>query len=118
MSAWLLGAAPIPRVQDTPQASRPSVLDAVYTSAQARRGQAQFEEHCAACHRSDLGGIAGPALKGDRFLDQWREFPLNVLVNDMRTQMPQRDGGLPRTFIPISPRTCSKRTGFPRASES
>jgi mono/diheme cytochrome c family protein len=83
-------------VQDIPQASRPSVLDAVYTSAQARRGQAQFGEHCAACHRSDLGGIAGPALKGDRFLDQWREFPLDVLVNDMRREMPQRNpGGLP-----------------------
>jgi S-disulfanyl-L-cysteine oxidoreductase SoxD len=70
-----------------------SVLDGVYTPAQARRGQAQFEQHCAACHRNDLGGIAGPALKGDRFLDQWREFPLDVLVNDMGTQMPLRNPG-------------------------
>jgi mono/diheme cytochrome c family protein len=71
----------------------PSVLDGVYTSAQARRGQAQFEQHCASCHRQDLGGLAGPSLKGDRFLDQWREFPLEVLVNDMRAQMPQRNPG-------------------------
>ena len=81
--------------QVTPKAN-PSVLDGVYTSAQARRGQEQFEQHCASCHRSDLGGINGPALKGDRFLDQWREFPLEVLLNDMRMQMPQRNpGGLP-----------------------
>src|SRR4051794_33235434 len=71
----------------------PSVLDGVYTPAQARRGQAQFEQNCAGCHRQDLGGILGPALKGERFLDQWREFPLEVLVNDMRAQMPQRSPG-------------------------
>jgi mono/diheme cytochrome c family protein len=77
----------------SPQSTGPSVLDRVYTSAQARRGQQQFEQHCATCHRQDLGGLAGPALKGDRFLDQWREFPLEVLVNDMRAQMPQRNPG-------------------------
>jgi hypothetical protein len=72
------------------------VLDGVYTSAQARRGQDQFEQHCAACHRGDLGGRSGPALKGDRFLDHWREFPVEVLVNDMRRQMPAGNpGGLP-----------------------
>ena len=72
--------------------------------AQARRGQEQFEEHCASCHRQDLGGIAGPALKGDRFLDQWREFPLEVLVNDMASQMPLRNPGAlpPGTYVDIA----------------
>jgi mono/diheme cytochrome c family protein len=94
MSAWLVGVlSASERTQDTPNGTRPSVLDGVYTSQQARRGQEQFEQHCATCHRRDLGGISGPALKGDRFLDQWREFPLEVLVNDMRTQMPQRNPG-------------------------
>jgi mono/diheme cytochrome c family protein len=80
----------------TPAKPAPSVLDGVFTPAQARRGQEQFERHCATCHRQDLLGIAGPALKGDRFLDQWREFPLEVLLKDMQTQMPLRDpGGLP-----------------------
>lgn len=69
------------------------MLDGVYTSAQARRGQEQFEQHCAACHRADLGGQSGPALKGDRFLDHWREFPVDVLVNDMRRQMPATNPG-------------------------
>jgi mono/diheme cytochrome c family protein len=86
------------------QSARPTVLDGVYTSAQARRGQEQFEQHCATCHRRDLGGASGPALRGDRFLDQWREFPLEVLLNDMRSQMPLRNpGGLPAsTYLDIS----------------
>ncbi|MGH9219024.1 MAG: c-type cytochrome, partial [Vicinamibacterales bacterium] len=82
--------------QATPKVA--TVLDGVYTSAQARRGQEQFEQQCVSCHRQDLGGVSGPALKGDRFLDQWREFPLAVLLNDIASQMPLRSpGGLPRT---------------------
>src|SRR4051812_34309558 len=91
--AGLLSASVVVLTAQAPPNVGPSVLDGVYTSAQARRGQAQFEQHCAMCHRQDLGGLAGPALKGDRFLDQWREFPLEVLINDMRAQMPQRSPG-------------------------
>jgi mono/diheme cytochrome c family protein len=94
VSAWISGVLPAPvRAQQEPKAIGPSVLDGVYTSAQARRGQEQFEGHCASCHRRDLGGIAGPALKGERFLDHWREFPLEVLINDMGSQMPLRSPG-------------------------
>jgi mono/diheme cytochrome c family protein len=103
--AWIVGVVPMTvRAQETGKGIGPSVLDGVYTSAQARRGQAQFEDHCASCHRRDLGGIAGPALKGDRFLDQWREFPLEVLVNDMAAQMPLRNpGALPAsTYVDIA----------------
>jgi hypothetical protein len=84
------------RGQETQRAIGRSVLDGVYTSAQARRGEAQFQQHCASCHRRDLGGFSGPPLKGDRFLDQWREFPLEVLFDVVRTQMPMGNpGGLP-----------------------
>src|SRR5215207_5970058 len=94
LSAAFLGTLFAPaRAQEASKTVAPSVLDGVYTPAQARRGQEQFEQHCASCHRRDLGGVSGPALKGDRFLNQWREFPLDVLVNDMRTQMPQRSPG-------------------------
>jgi mono/diheme cytochrome c family protein len=94
LSAAFLGALFAPAgAQVTSKAVAPSVLDGVYTSAQARRGQEQFDQHCVSCHRRDLGGVSGPALKGDRFLDQWREFPLEVLVNDMRSQMPLRNPG-------------------------
>ena len=89
--------------QTAPKAA-PSVLDGVYTSAQARRGQEDFEQHCAGCHRRDLGGMQGPALKGERFLDHWREFPLEVLIEDMRKQMPQGNPGTlpPSTYIDIA----------------
>jgi mono/diheme cytochrome c family protein len=104
-SAWLAGATSVAgRAQEKPGTIGPSVLDGVYTPAQARRGQAQFEQHCAGCHRQDLGGLSGPALKGDRFLDQWREFPLDVLFSDMRSQMPMGNpGGLPTgTYLDVS----------------
>src|SRR5690349_9218795 len=98
---FLLGVTLAAQVAPKPA---PSVLDGVYTPAQARRGQEQFEQHCARCHRQDLLGIAGPALKGERFLDHWREFPLEVLVNDMRSQMPLGNaGGLPASsYIDIA----------------
>jgi mono/diheme cytochrome c family protein len=105
MSAWFAGPLlATVRAQEASKSVVPSVLDGVYTSAQARRGQEQFEQHCASCHRRDLGGVSGPALKGDRFLDQWREFPLEVLVNDMRSQMPLRNpGALPAsTYVDIA----------------
>jgi mono/diheme cytochrome c family protein len=91
-----------------------SVLDGVYTTAQARRGQEQFEQHCASCHRADLGGLRAPALKGDRFIDQWREFPLEVLFNSMQAAMPLGNPrGLPTsTYVDISAYVL-EANGFP-----
>ncbi|PWU06069.1 MAG: hypothetical protein C5B51_13100 [Terriglobia bacterium] len=70
-----------------------TVLDGVYTAAQARRGQAQYESKCASCHRADLSGFSGPPLKGDLFMDRWREFNLNVLFDLMRNSMPADNPG-------------------------
>jgi S-disulfanyl-L-cysteine oxidoreductase SoxD len=65
-----------------------TVLDGVYTAAQAKRGQAVYESKCAGCHRADLGGFSGPPLKGDLFMDRWREFHLNVLYDLVKSTMP------------------------------
>jgi len=70
-----------------------TVLDGAYTSAQAKRGQASYEAHCMSCHRVDLGGFSGPPLKGDLFIDRWREFNLNVLFNAIRAAMPLGNPG-------------------------
>jgi mono/diheme cytochrome c family protein len=105
LSASLVGASASPGPpHDNQKASRPSVLDGVYTTDQARRGQQQFEQHCASCHRADLGGLRAPALKGDRFIDQWREFPVAVLFNAMQSGMPLGNPStLPTTtYIDIS----------------
>ena len=70
-----------------------TVLDGVYTAAQARRGQAVYESKCAGCHRADLGGFSGPPLKGDLFMDRWREFELHVLYDLVKSTMPADNPG-------------------------
>jgi mono/diheme cytochrome c family protein len=70
-----------------------TVLDGVYTLAQARRGQAAYESKCASCHRADLGGFSGPPLKGDLFMDRWREFKLQVLYDLVKSTMPADNPG-------------------------
>jgi mono/diheme cytochrome c family protein len=72
-----------------------TVLDGVYTPAQAKRGQAGYEAECASCHRADLTGFSGPPLKDDLFMDRWREFNLSVLFDLIKTTMPaDNPGGL------------------------
>ena len=44
-----------------------TVADGVYTDAQAARGGRVYAAACAGCHRADLGGGQGPALKDQRF---------------------------------------------------
>lgn len=68
-----------------------SSIDGVYTRAQAARGKESYEKSCARCHGADLGGFSGPPLKGQLFLDRWREFNLNILVSFIENQMPMGD---------------------------
>lgn len=63
-----------------------SVLDGVYTTAQAARGEAAYTKTCAECH--DLS-FDGTPVEGSGFIDNWREFPLNVLYTFISTTMPQ-----------------------------
>ncbi len=65
------------------------------TEAQARRGQALYEKHCASCHGARLEGGSASALAGARFLGKWASG--NRSVDDLyyitRTQMPYGAGG-------------------------
>ncbi len=70
-----------------------TVLDGVFTAAQAERGREAYAVHCSSCHMDDLQGLAGPALKGQQFLDNWREDSVKSLFTFIRTQMPQRARG-------------------------
>ena len=57
-----------------------TVVDGVYTEAQALRGEAAYTEHCAHCHGANLDGIgAAPMLYSSRFIDRWREDSLLTL---------------------------------------
>jgi mono/diheme cytochrome c family protein len=81
--------------------SRKTVLDGVYTEAQAGRGGAVFEERCASCHVGTC--TDGPPLFGPQFLDRWREDTLEYLYTKIGKEMPQdAPGSLPeKTYLDI-----------------
>jgi hypothetical protein len=77
-------------VMGAPQSAPPrTVLDGVYTAVQAGRGETAYQAHCASCHKDDLTGLHASALKGNFFMDRWREFKLDVLYNTISTTMPR-----------------------------
>ena len=66
--------------------SSTSVLDGVYTHAQAERGEAVFSASCVGCHEGQ--DADGPELTGRAFLDRWREDKLEPLFAFIKTTMP------------------------------
>jgi len=71
------------------QESGKTVADGVYTEAQAARGAAVYETACAGCHRADLGGGTGPALRDQRFARQFAGHDLRTLFTKAATTMPR-----------------------------
>ena len=65
-----------------------SIWAGAYTTAQAVRGQTTFENNCSECHMSDLSGRAGPALKGDAFMEHWHGKVVGALFDKIQTTMP------------------------------
>lgn len=70
-----------------------TVSDAVYSDAQAQRGQALYREKCAACHGAGLTGGVGPPLTGSEFNGQWGGRSLADLASKIRNTMPPNDQG-------------------------
>jgi len=70
-----------------------TTLDGVFTAAQAERGGEAYAANCSSCHAKDLAGQAGPPLKGELFMDNWREDRVEPLFTYIRTRMPQRAAG-------------------------
>jgi mono/diheme cytochrome c family protein len=71
------------------QITSKTTLDGVYTAEQASRGEVAYLAKCSSCHREDLTGFNGPPLKGDMFMDHWREFNVNVLFDVIASTMPR-----------------------------
>jgi mono/diheme cytochrome c family protein len=70
------------------QATR-SVWDGVYTSEQAKRGDAAYAKSCASCHGSALtGGESAPPLAGGDFLSNWNGLTVGDLFERFRISMP------------------------------
>jgi len=68
-----------------------TVLDGVYTDAQAKRGEAEYGMNCAKCHEG--ADVDGSPLNGDPFVDRWREDRLATLFTFIRTNMPRDTPG-------------------------
>ena len=62
--------------------------DAVYSAAQAKRGEAVYTEKCVACHGAKLEGDFGPPLTGDAFLGIWGGLSLSELFDKIHNTMP------------------------------
>jgi cytochrome c5 len=81
-AAWLASSSPA-----RAQGRSGSVLDGVFSAAQAARGKALFGEKCSECHEGTEP--SGPELIGSKFIDDWREDTLDGLFTFIRTNMPQ-----------------------------
>jgi len=70
------------------------VPQGLYTAAQAKRGEAVYQENCAMCHGPLLAGSKmAPALSGPGFSAKWEKQPLEDLFDYMRLFMPLHSPG-------------------------
>src|ERR1041385_1832430 len=66
------------------------IWDGVYTTGQARRGKAEFDQTCSRCHNLALiGSERGPAIKGATFLSHWDKGSVADLFIKIRDTMPE-----------------------------
>ena len=72
-------------------AQTPSVRDGIYTTAQAARGQAVYDEQCVSCHGPMAAIVPEMAalLADHTFRSRWRGRPLDELFVLIRDTMPQ-----------------------------
>lgn len=72
-----------------------SVLDGVYTDAQAMRGDKVFADTCATCHGPKLMGTdtGGPPLAGKEFISGWKDMSVGALLNKISMDMPSNAPG-------------------------
>jgi quinoprotein glucose dehydrogenase len=66
-----------------------TVADGVYSEDQANRGAAAYDTSCSGCHRPDLGGASGPALRGERFARMFAGKDLKTFFTKVATTMPR-----------------------------
>jgi quinoprotein glucose dehydrogenase len=77
-----------------------SIRDGVYTTEQARRGQAAYTGPCDRCHGYKLDGAAddpdmlpAPPVAGPKFLRKWNGRSLAALVEYLSATMPANNPG-------------------------
>lgn len=71
-----------------------TVLDGVYTEAQAARGKTAYQKQCQGCHGPNFEGTGvSQPLRTQAFLDLWREEDLGKLYDYIQSNMPVDDPG-------------------------
>lgn len=86
-----LAGAPVAAQDDD---ASPSVWDGVYSTDQAKRGQALYRESCARCHGEDLSGANARPLAGEAFIRDWGGLTLDSVLTRARTMPPGGAGSL------------------------
>jgi S-disulfanyl-L-cysteine oxidoreductase SoxD len=90
VGSWLMATALIalPTLAMSQSAGK-SVWDGAYSQAQADRGAAHYQQHCATCHGDALGGgDSAPPLAGSAFLGNWFGQSAGALFTRIKTTMP------------------------------
>jgi polar amino acid transport system substrate-binding protein len=79
----------------TPIAIAQAAKPALYTDAQATAGAQVYASSCAACHGTQLEGVAAPALKGPGFgeMAAAQSLTAGALLDVIANTMPQSDPG-------------------------
>ena len=76
------------------QETTSTVLDGVFTAAQARRGRRVYTQNCDSCHGPELkGGEMAPSIAGSDFIVFWTELPVGSLFDRIRVSMPEDGPG-------------------------
>ena len=90
----------------------PTVWDGVYTDAQADRASGVFSQSCERCHTLTSQGTR--PLSGDKFLEGYTQKTVGDLLNFVKTNMPNGQGGsLPAPTYNDLVALILKSNGFP-----
>ena len=76
------------------QEAASTVLDGVFTAAQASRGRRAYAQNCESCHGPELkGGEMAPSIAGSDFIVFWTELPVGTLFDRIKSTMPEDGPG-------------------------
>ena len=89
--------APVEPVASTAAAAQETtstLLDGVFTAAQARRGRRVYSRDCASCHGPEMkGGEMAPGIAGSSFMVFWTELPVGSMFERIKVSMPEDGPG-------------------------
>jgi mono/diheme cytochrome c family protein len=76
------------------QETTSTVLEGVFSAAQARRGRRVYTQNCESCHGAELkGGEMAPSVAGSDFIVFWTEIPVGSLFERIKVSMPEDGPG-------------------------